>query len=117
VFVLFSIGCSLVTAGKVEGSKYVMNLTESNFNETVPKSEYFVVEFFAPWCPYCQKFAPAYNRAAKKIQNESSNIKFGRVDVSKERALARRFKIRGFPVLHLFKNGMHMKDTLVGRRP
>jgi protein disulfide-isomerase A1 len=108
------IGCGLVAAS---GDDPVMNLTDNNFDATIPKYEFLVVEFFAPWCPYCKRFAPEYKKAASEVMAKTDRIAFARVDITKERALTKRFNIRGIPVVHVFNYGKHMNYTLFGARP
>lgn len=38
-----------LSAGEDESKEYVLTLDHSNFNETVSKHDFIVVEFYAPW--------------------------------------------------------------------
>jgi len=46
--------------------------TNSNFLPLVSNSsaEFVLVNFYAPWCPHCQHFAPEFERLALAIQRE-----------------------------------------------
>ena len=75
------------------------------------------MEFFAPWCPYCKRFAPIYKQVAAEVQKKTDRIKFARVDITKEKVLTRRYNIRGYPTTILFHNGKEMKfGRLMGAR-
>lgn len=54
----------------------VIHLNEDNFKEQVYNNS-FVVLFFAPWCPHCQRFRPAYEDFAGQAP---SKIKVGDVN-------------------------------------
>ena len=60
--------------------------------------EAIAVEFYAPWCPHCQRFAPRYAEAAGMVK--SSVISYA-VDCDAEGALCRAFEAKSFPTLLL----------------
>lgn len=61
-----------------------------------------MVEFFATWCPHCQKMAPIVNDLSEK---ESGIAAVYRVDVDKEPELANTYAPYGFPTFCVFENG------------
>jgi thiol-disulfide isomerase/thioredoxin len=60
----------------------VVDLTSDSFDRIVkaPGSGPWFVEFFAPWCPHCQRLAPTWKDLAKVLR-ETVNI--GKVDCTK----------------------------------
>lgn len=47
-------------------------LNEGNFDEKVLKSSGNVlVEFFATWCPHCQRMMPIINDVAERVQGQA----------------------------------------------
>uniref|UniRef100_A0A6P7HAG2 Protein disulfide-isomerase A6 homolog n=1 Tax=Diabrotica virgifera virgifera TaxID=50390 RepID=A0A6P7HAG2_DIAVI len=80
--------------------KKVIQLTPNNFEKLVLKSdEVWVVEFYAPWCGYCQDLVPEYSKTANVLNGIA---KVGAVDADKHKELAVKYTIRGFPTLKIF---------------
>ncbi len=92
-------------------SEGIMQLTDSNFESEVIKSEHPVlVDFWAVWCGPCKMVEPEI----EKISDEKKDsLKIGRLNVDNNRDTAIEFGISSIPTLLLFKNG-EVKEKLVG---
>jgi protein disulfide-isomerase A6 len=89
--------------------KDVITLTDSNFEETVLKSDdIWLVEFFAPWCGHCKNLAPHWASAATQLKGK---VKLGAIDATEHRVLASRFGIQGFPTIKFFGAGKKDWDS------
>eukprot|EP00177_Eucheuma_denticulatum_P005252 GFKZ01009564.1.p1 GENE.GFKZ01009564.1~~GFKZ01009564.1.p1 ORF type:complete len:457 (-),score=89.89 GFKZ01009564.1:340-1710(-) len=101
---LLSILVSISLLHHVQSAMYgdnVIELTSSNFDKIVMESaETFMVKFYAPWCGHCQSSAPAYSKAAKKLDGVA---KLGVVNCDEHSSLAQRFGVSGFPTIKIFK--------------
>ena len=88
-------------------------LNEGNFDEKVLQSSGNVlVEFFATWCPHCQRMMPIINEVADRVQGQAVVYQ---VDVDKSPDLAQTYAPNGFPSFALFVNGQ-LAETLVGEQ-
>lgn len=79
-----------------------MNITESNFETEVLKSEKPVlVDFWAAWCGPCQMLMPI----VEEIAHSQDEIKVCKINVDSEPNLAMKYKVMTIPTLIAFKNG------------
>ncbi|GAB2209296.1 hypothetical protein Droror1_Dr00026506 [Drosera rotundifolia] len=101
-----------------EVADFVLTLDKSNFEETVSKHDFIVVEFYAPWCGHCKKLAPEYEKAASTLKSHDSPIALAKIDASDEsnKDLASSFDIKGFPTLKILRNGGKIVQEYKGPR-
>lgn len=77
-------------------------INDSNFEQKVIQGKgKIMVEFFATWCPHCQRMAPIVDDLAAK----EPTITFYRVDIDQSTDLANEYAPNGFPTFVLFENG------------
>ena len=81
----------------------VMELDQKRFNELVNHGEKPVlVDFWAPWCVYCRRIAPAYEKIA---QQYADRLVVAKVNIDDNPDLARQERIEVFPTLVLYHKG------------
>jgi protein disulfide-isomerase A1 len=105
------------------GGDSVLTLTDKNFADSLAKSTFLVVEFYAPWCGHCKQLEPEYNKAASILFEEKKSgkwtgqtITLAKVDATVEKALGSQFEVRGFPTLKIFEEGSNQPSEYEGPR-
>ena len=77
----------------------VYQLDETNFDEMTQNGLWYL-EFYAPWCGHCKKFAPIYEEASN--EPELKDVRFGAIDATSQKQLAKQFGVSRFPTLKLY---------------
>ncbi|XP_041360627.1 protein disulfide-isomerase A6 homolog [Gigantopelta aegis] len=89
--------------GKAGDPKDVVELTDSNFEELVLKSDdLWLVEFYAPWCGHCKNLAPHWAQAASELKGK---VKVGALDATVHTVMSSRYGVQGFPTIKMFAAG------------
>lgn len=61
-----------------------------------------LVDFWAPWCVYCRRIAPALNILAEQYKDK---LVIGKVNIDDEQELAVKEQIEVIPTLVIYKGG------------
>jgi thioredoxin 1 len=93
-------------------SDYLKILTDDNF-ESFVKNGVSVVDFWADWCAPCKVQGPIINELAEEIKDRAN---IGKLDIEKNRSIARKYGIQNIPTILIFKNGEPV-HKLVGVKP
>ncbi len=90
----------------------MITVTEDNYKTEVENSDRLtVIDFWASWCGPCKMLSPII----ESLSNEMSDVKFCKVNVDEQQALAGKFGIMSIPTLVFMLDG-NVIDTLVGYR-
>ncbi|XP_019453659.1 PREDICTED: protein disulfide-isomerase 5-4-like [Lupinus angustifolius] len=100
-----------VDEDSAEGS---LSLTTHNFNKYIHQFPITVVNFYAPWCSWCQRLKPSWEKAANIIKERydpeiDGRILVTKVDCTQEGDLCRRHHIQGFPSIRIFRKGSDVR--------
>lgn len=89
------------------GNEHIYELTASNFDKVVHRSNYTsIVKFYAPWCGYCKQLEPAFNRLGKYIHQDAQyavNVVAVNCDSEANRMLCSKYHVQGFPTVMVFR--------------
>jgi len=73
------------------------------FKENIENSgKPVMVEFWAPWCVYCRRIAPALKKVAEEYQDQ---VVIGQINIDDEAALAEQERIELVPTFIIYKDG------------
>ena len=78
-----------------------INLNQNHFQTLLNEGKTVLVDYWAPWCGYCRRIAPAY----EKLAEERDDIIFAKVNIDEEPLLANEANIEVIPTLVLYKDG------------
>lgn len=87
----------------------VPELTNGEFEEFIKEGLVFI-DFFAEWCMPCIMMAPIIEDLSEKLGNK---IKFGKVNIGDNEALAKKFNVSSIPNFVLLKDGKII-DQFIG---
>lgn len=89
----------------------VIELNKNNFDKEVFKSNGItLVDFWSPWCGFCQKQLPIVNELNENLEGK---IKVGTVNLDESPEIAKTYNIASIPTFILFKDGK-IKTRLTG---
>ena len=79
-----------------------MNMTTDMFKNLIHGDKPVLIDFWAPWCTYCRRIAPAYDRIADQY---ADSIVVTKVNIDEEELLAIQERIEVLPTLVLYRDG------------
>ena len=79
-----------------------MNINKNQFEEMIRGEKPVLVDYWAPWCGYCRRIGPAYEKLADSYAESLNAVK---VNIDEEAILADKEEIEVIPTLVMYKNG------------
>lgn len=112
---LFVLLWSLAVASDYSANPYVFDLSPSNFDKVVQRTNYTtIVKFYAPWCGYCQQLEPVYSKLGRYVHHDGKyavNVAAVNCDLDANKALCAQHQVLGFPTLMVFRPPKYDIDT------
>lgn len=79
-----------------------IELSSKEFYEKIQGDTPVLVDFWAPWCVYCRRIAPAYEKIAQQYEGK---VLVTKVNIDEVPDVAIREHIEVIPTLVLYRNG------------
>ena len=79
-----------------------MNINEAQFQSMTREGKLMLVDYWAPWCSYCRRIGPAYEKIA---QHYGDKMVVAKVNIDQEGSLAQAERIEVIPTLVLYRDG------------
>lgn len=80
-----------------------------NYTEEIKSVPVVLVEFYATWCPHCQKMMPVVEDIKTKL---ADHLKVVQLDIDKNEDLANQEKVQSIPTFLLYVDGKQvMRET------
>ena len=83
--------------------------TAQDFDAAIQSSQIVVADFYATWCPPCQKLAPVMNQLSHEFKGKAAFI---RIDVDKAQDLTQKYDIGAIPDVRIFFHGKQINKII-----
>lgn len=112
---LLAVGSITIVSAAEIGKPHstVITLKEKNFDDHLndPANGLWLLKFYAPWCGHCKTLAPVLDAVAPFLAGKMS---IGKVDCTTQKALCKRFNVKGYPTMKYYRDG-DFQDYPLGR--
>lgn len=85
------------------------NINKEEFRMLVEGTKPVLVDFWAPWCSYCRRIGPAYEKIAEQFDQTLEVVK---VNIDEEPQLAQAERIEVIPTLVLYRDGQALGSVV-----
>ena len=79
-----------------------MNMNTEQFRNMMNEGKAMLVDYWAPWCVYCRRIGPAYEKIA---QQYGDRLVVAKINIDEEPVIAHAERIEVIPTLVLYEGG------------
>ena len=80
----------------------VINMNKEQLQQAMNGGKPVLVDFWAPWCGYCRRIGPAYEKIAEEYGDQ---LIVAKVNIDEDGQLAEAAQVEVSPTLVLYKDG------------
>lgn len=88
-----------------ENGEQAVELNPDNFKSYVEQHEMAFIDMYAPWCIWCQRLHPTWEKFAEKVHELHMPVGVGKVNCVVHSKLCQDLRVMAFPTLRWYKNG------------
>lgn len=79
-----------------------IDINKAQFDQLALDNTPVLIDYWAPWCSYCRRIAPAYEKIAEQY---GDSMTVAKINIDEEAGLAETEQIEVIPTLVLYRNG------------
>jgi protein disulfide-isomerase-like protein len=99
-----------------EGQLSAVDLTSENIEDFHSKHTLVFIDYYAPWCIWCQRLAPTWEKFAQEVNWQHLDVGIGKVDCVAHDDLCKEERIMAFPTLRWYQEGKAIMPDYKGDR-
>lgn len=105
-------------AEQIKREAHELNAATFDAFVTDPENKMVVVDFYAPWCHWCQILEPTWKAVARQIPEKpySKDTRITKVNCEENRELCMKHNIRGYPTINAYMGSATAEETYYGDR-
>ena len=78
------------------------NINKDLYREIIEEKKVAVIEYWAPWCTYCRRIGPAYDKVGAEYGDK---LALGKLNIDEEPQIASLNDIEVIPTFVFYKDG------------
>lgn len=86
-----------------------IDLNKEQFQNMIRGDKPVLVDYWAPWCGYCRRIGPAYEKVAEQYEGQ---LVVAKLNIDEEPLIASQERIEVIPTLVLYQNGKALASVV-----